>query len=151
MTTSPSPATDRTSLEGKLKMARRSLAILETQAAGYTALTIPAHLQIELEEKRAEVVGLEAQLAGAVQPGAIPGANAVPTASRTQLRENLERVFSLQELATLCFDLGMDFESLPGSDKAVKARELVTYLERRGRIPDLIALCRARRPNVAWE
>ncbi len=45
-----------------LALARRALAILETQAAGYTALTIPAHLQIELEEKRREVVDLEARL-----------------------------------------------------------------------------------------
>lgn len=44
---------------GALKMARRKLAILEQQAAGYTALSIPAHLQIELEEARAEVARLE--------------------------------------------------------------------------------------------
>ncbi len=42
-------------------MARRALAILEEQAAGYTALTIPAHLKIELEAKRREVAELEAQ------------------------------------------------------------------------------------------
>ena len=41
-------------------MARRSLDILEEQAAGYTALTIPVHLQIQLEEKRREVAELEA-------------------------------------------------------------------------------------------
>ena len=37
------------------KMARRALAILERQAAGYTSLEISAHLQIQLEDKRAEV------------------------------------------------------------------------------------------------
>ena len=42
-----------------LGMARRALAILEEQAAGYTALTIPAHLKIQLEEKRREVAELE--------------------------------------------------------------------------------------------
>jgi len=41
-----------------LRMARRALAILEEQAAGYTALTIPTHLKIELEEKRREVAEL---------------------------------------------------------------------------------------------
>ena len=97
------------------------------------------------------MAALEAQLADTAQASASSGADAPVGTSRTQLRENLERTFSLEELATLCFDLGLDFESLPGSDKAGKARELVTYLERRGRIPDLIAVCRARRPNVAWE
>lgn len=48
-------------LHQALKMARRALAILERQAAGYTSLTIPTHLQIELEEKRAEVARLAAQ------------------------------------------------------------------------------------------
>ncbi len=42
-------------------MARRALATLEEQAAGYTTLTIPAHLQIELEEKRREAAELEAR------------------------------------------------------------------------------------------
>lgn len=43
-------------------MARRTLTILEEQAAAYTARSIPAHLRIELEEKRSEVARLEAQL-----------------------------------------------------------------------------------------
>jgi hypothetical protein len=43
-------------------MARRSLTNLEKQAAGYTSLTIPSHLKIELEEKRLEVENLEARL-----------------------------------------------------------------------------------------
>ncbi|HQE92963.1 MAG TPA: winged helix-turn-helix domain-containing protein [Anaerolineae bacterium] len=44
-----------------LKKARRALAILEEQAAGFGKLHIPANLQIELEEKRREVAELEAQ------------------------------------------------------------------------------------------
>lgn len=45
-----------------LAMARRSLAILEEQAAGYGRLQMPGHLRIELEEKRREVAELEARL-----------------------------------------------------------------------------------------
>jgi formylglycine-generating enzyme required for sulfatase activity len=45
-----------------LAMARRSLAILEEQAAGFGKLQMPAHLRIELEEKRLEVAELEARL-----------------------------------------------------------------------------------------
>jgi nucleoside phosphorylase len=45
-----------------LAMARRSLGILEEQAAGYGKLQIPAHLQIDLEQKRQEVSALEARL-----------------------------------------------------------------------------------------
>jgi hypothetical protein len=52
-----------TNLRAALKRAQRALEILEEQAAGYTALTIPAHLKIELEEKRREVAALEERLA----------------------------------------------------------------------------------------
>lgn len=52
-----------------LERARRALAILEAQAAGYTVLTIPAHLQLELEEKRREVADLEARTASPVTGG----------------------------------------------------------------------------------
>lgn len=45
-----------------LVMARRSLAILEEQAAGFGKLHLPAHLRIDLEEKRREVAELEARL-----------------------------------------------------------------------------------------
>lgn len=45
-----------------LAMARRSLAILEEQAAGFGKLQMPAHLRIELEEKRQQVAELKARL-----------------------------------------------------------------------------------------
>ncbi len=56
------PYADREGLERALRMARRSLAILEEQAAGFGALHIPAHLQIELEEQRRKVADMERRL-----------------------------------------------------------------------------------------
>lgn len=52
-----------------LAMARRSLAILEEQAAGFGKLQMPAHLRIELEEKRLEVAALEARLRNGTNNG----------------------------------------------------------------------------------
>jgi hypothetical protein len=60
--TAPHRAGEHEAAQRALAMARRVLAILEEQAAAYTALTIPAHLKIELEEKRREVADLEARL-----------------------------------------------------------------------------------------
>jgi nucleoside phosphorylase len=54
--------TNQEILTPALAMARRSLGILEEQAAGYGKLQIPAHLQIDLEQKRQEVSALEARL-----------------------------------------------------------------------------------------
>lgn len=45
----------------QLARARKVLHHLEMQAAGFGALHIPAHLQIELEEQREKVAALEAQ------------------------------------------------------------------------------------------
>ena len=59
---SPGVMTDREVVTPALAMARRSLAILEEQAAGFGKLHIPAHLQLDLEEKRREVAELEARL-----------------------------------------------------------------------------------------
>lgn len=47
--------------EAALNRARRALATLEEQAAGYTSLTIPVNLKLELEDKRREVAELERQ------------------------------------------------------------------------------------------
>lgn len=51
--------------ESALVMARRVLNTLEEQAAGYTSLTIPASLKVQLEDKRQEVARLEAELKSA--------------------------------------------------------------------------------------
>jgi predicted MPP superfamily phosphohydrolase len=57
-----SASDDYHALQRSLAMARRALSILEEQAAGYTALTIPAHLKIEIEEKRHEVEEMSTRL-----------------------------------------------------------------------------------------
>lgn len=55
---------DREVRERTLERARLVLASLEEQAAGYTALSVPVNLVIELNEKRQEVKRLEARLSG---------------------------------------------------------------------------------------
>ena len=75
----------------------------------------------------------------------------IPQGYLTQLREILAQRFSLEDLRTLCFDLGVDAETLPGEGKEAKARELVAYLDNRKRIPDLVRLGRARRSEIEWE
>ncbi|MEH2191894.1 MAG: tetratricopeptide repeat protein [Nostoc sp.] len=53
---------DQTNLEQMLSTARMILTVLEQQSAGYTNLTIPAHLKVQVEQKRQEVTSLEARL-----------------------------------------------------------------------------------------
>ena len=67
------------------------------------------------------------------------------------LRKNLVRHFNKEDLRTLCSDLGVDYDDLEGEGKEGQARELIAYLERRGRIQTLIEMCARLRPHVDWE
>ena len=51
-------------------------------------------------------------------------------------------------LRTLCFDLGMDFESLPGQSKPAKAREMVNYWRNRHDLGPLTDAIRLERGNI---
>lgn len=80
-------------------------------------------------------------------------AGAGEMAKQTQLaslRNILIERFSEGELRTLAADLGIDYDSLPDRGKANKARELVAFLERRDRLPQLIALGKELRPTIDW-
>jgi len=67
-----------------------------------------------------------------------------------RLLDLLVTSFNLEELHTLAFDLGVDYESLGGAGKEARAREFLLHLHRRGLIPQLVAAARKQRPNVPW-
>lgn len=67
------------------------------------------------------------------------------------LRQQFTRLFNESELQTLCFDLGVDYESLSGEGKDDKARELVAYMQRNGRLPELITAGKNLRPHAQWD
>ena len=69
----------------------------------------------------------------------------------TRLLQTLSRRFDEGELQSLCFHLAVSYDDLPAQGKANKARELVQYLERRGRIYDLIRQGQSLRPDVPWQ
>jgi hypothetical protein len=68
-----------------------------------------------------------------------------------RLHEILVKCFDAEELRTLCFELGLDYDDLRGEGKSGKARELVALLDRRGRIAELVAIGKDLRPDAAWE
>ncbi|MCP4357360.1 MAG: tetratricopeptide repeat protein [Chloroflexi bacterium] len=68
-----------------------------------------------------------------------------------KFRQAILESFNTDELRTLCFDLRVDFENLPGEGKNSKVRELISLLERQDRLPELIAALQASRPQTAWE
>ncbi|MCB9420751.1 MAG: hypothetical protein H6667_13170 [Ardenticatenaceae bacterium] len=66
------------------------------------------------------------------------------------IRKQLVEYFNNSELQELCFQLDVDYEIINGENKLDKARELLTYLNRRNRMPELVAYCQRERPSIQW-
>ena len=66
------------------------------------------------------------------------------------LYEAITATFSLEELKSLCFDLGINHEHLPGDTLPGKVRELLQYLDRQGRPLELLPHLQALRPHIPW-
>lgn len=64
------------------------------------------------------------------------------------LRTNLAHHFNSGELRILCFDMGIDDESLSQETKDDLVRALILYCQRRNRIAELVARCQQLRPHV---
>lgn len=62
----------------------------------------------------------------------------------------MNQTLNLEELKYLCDDLGVDIDNLAGAAKKEKAFELIRYLERRGRLPDLFMWLNEERPNLGF-
>lgn len=58
--------------------------------------------------------------------------------------------FSLEELKTLCFEIGVEFDDLEGGGKRDKARELIRYLDRRDQLDALRQAVMRHRRDVIW-
>jgi hypothetical protein len=77
------------------------------------------------------------------------GAAVQPTELPILLRR-LNRDFNDDEFRTLCLELGVNYDNLPGETLEGKQRELLLLLDRNGRLPELINLLRQKRPNWNW-
>jgi len=58
--------------------------------------------------------------------------------------------YSMSELKTLCYELGVKYDDLPGDGLEDKARELVQYLDRRGNLRALAGQVALERPHAIW-
>jgi len=65
-----------------------------------------------------------------------------------EIRRALADLFDMEELRTLCYDLGVDYDNLPGEGKPAKARELVKLVERGGHLAELVDAIYHERPGA---
>lgn len=66
------------------------------------------------------------------------------------LHKMLIEYFNENELITVAFNLGVNYDTLASTGLDGKARELVNHLDRRRRLRELIAICQSERPNINW-
>lgn len=113
---------------------------------------------VVLKQLRVEFAGISAgEQMGAAGVAAVAGADSAvenaPVVDQTYLTtvyELLRAHFDESELRTLCFYLGIDYESLVGVARPGKARALVQYCQRAGRLADLREIVMRERPRVSW-
>lgn len=69
----------------------------------------------------------------------------------SKLRSALIDKFNNDELRTICFETGVNFEDLPSTSLSGKCRDLVAFLDRRDQIFELVNLVKTIRPKFSWD
>ena len=99
-----------------------------------------------IEEARARIAELDPAPGRTLAPA--PPARGP---SRDLLLFNLTEKSSLDDLKVMCFDLGIDFDDIPGEAKPTRAANIIQHLERRARLGELVAWGKRKRPDLKWE
>lgn len=96
-----------------------------------------------------QIVQIDQDTPRSLQAAGVDELPSFQPAELVKLRRSISILFNESELRDLCFDLGLDYDDLPGAGKKDKARELVGYYHRRGRIGHLVQTCLRRRPGIS--
>lgn len=67
-----------------------------------------------------------------------------------QLRQLVVDAFDQDELRALCYDLDVDYDSLPGESKVARVLAVIAHFARRQRLPAFIQHCAEQRTTVDW-
>jgi len=73
-----------------------------------------------------------------------------PDGNWGKLHARLLHYFDVEELRDLCFHLGVEYDDLRGEGRKGKARELLKFCARDGKIEELLTAIQERRPQVDW-
>ena len=66
------------------------------------------------------------------------------------LRQAINKRFSISDIRTLCFDLGVEYEELGGGPKSDIITALIIYFQHHERLQDLQDYLQRQRSFVAW-
>lgn len=72
----------------------------------------------------------------------------LPVINKIELSKLIRQHYDLGEFKSLCFELQVAYDDLPGETLTNRVEALVEYLERRGRVQELFNLIKQQRPNA---
>ena len=75
----------------------------------------------------------------------------ISLSTRLRLHELVTTYLSFADIQDICQDLHIIYENVPGDSLESKSRELISYCNRRSTLPDLIAACQQKRPDITWD
>ncbi len=67
------------------------------------------------------------------------------------LHKQIDNYFNFNEVKTLCFDLGIDYENIPGDVRSAFIRNLIVSLAKQNRLQELVDKVRVERPFIDWQ
>ena len=67
------------------------------------------------------------------------------------LHKQIDEYFSFDEVRTLCFDLGVDYENIPGNIRSAFIRNLIISLAKQNRLQELVDAVRQERSFEDWQ
>ncbi len=135
---------NESAIRAKIQGIDKTLAELQEQLdRGYIDIGRHLRLKADWERQKAE---LESQLTDVTVESASP----VKRAERQKLQTRLREHFDKEELRSLCFKLGIEYDDLRGESRMGKIEGLITYCERHGRTDELVTICRQLRSHVTW-
>ncbi len=67
------------------------------------------------------------------------------------LHKQINTYFNFSEVKTLCFNLGVDHENIPGDGRSAFIRNLVVSMAKRNRLQELVDHVREERSFVEWQ
>ncbi|MCP4426814.1 MAG: hypothetical protein GY803_20190 [Chloroflexi bacterium] len=69
----------------------------------------------------------------------------------SKLHKQIDKYFSFNEVKTLCFDLGVDYENIPGDMRSAFIRNLIVSMAKWNRLQELVDKVREERPFANWQ
>lgn len=69
----------------------------------------------------------------------------------TALLDEIDTLFKDDDIAELCFQMGIDYENISGKTKRARIRDLVDQMRRNNRLLALVVRIIKARPNHSWE